>query len=237
MGEIKSIKVTFLVIALVAFAVSPVLAAGGGHLWFYSLDPDTIPAPAPQPLPNPEDWDPKYVGVDSDPWVTEGINFTSGDWETPFTIWLGCKQFESLGTKLVVSINNVANGIIDSIQINGTSLGSWISSQHNVLAPHGVFNSAEFYGYAEADVGDLNSPPGTPYKIAIVVDIDLEAGAEVTTDAKIHFDAYGYTDEGSLIFSPYSHDLIFRIPELGSVMLVMASFGALVLYSIKRRKL
>jgi len=234
-----SLAMAVLVLAI-SLATTTTLADGGGHLWFYSQDPDTLPGP--QPLPNPEDYDPKYVGTDPDPWQTESIVIPpDGDWETPFSIWLACAQFESLDTMLVVSINNAAATGIETIDINGELLDPDDPSQWDTsgvppgcLAPHGVFNSAEFYGYYEVPVGDLYSPPGSPYAIEIEVEIVLNDGAP--EGMKIHFDAYGHTEKEKCIFSPYSHDLTI-VPELGTILLAAASFGALGLYALKRRKL
>ena len=36
-------------------------------------------------LPNPQDYDPAYIGVDTDTWINEGV-VPSGDW-SDFTIW------------------------------------------------------------------------------------------------------------------------------------------------------
>jgi len=241
----KSLAMAVLVLAI-SLATTTTLAKGGGHLWFYSQDPDTLPGP--QPLPNPQDYDPNWIGADADPWLEESIVIPpDSDWETPFSIWLACAQFESLDTMLVVSINTAASVGIDTITITtpeGTfPITSWTPHPGTpgwapgCLAPHGVFNSAEFYGYYLVPVGNLYSPPGSPYAIEIEVEIVLNDGAP--EGMKIHFDAYGYTDpgypEGACIFSPYSHDLTI-VPELGTILLAAASFSALALYALKRRK-
>jgi len=231
-----------LIFLVCTLATSPVLAEGGGHLWFYSQDPDTLPGP--QPLPNPQDYDPKYVDTDPDPWLLQSVVIPSADWETPFTIWLACAQFESIDTKLVVSINDAAEGVIETVTVTVDSTPTVLDPTSfdtsgvppGCLAPHGVFNSAEFYGCAEADVGDLYAPPGSPYKTAITVDIDLKGGVVVPSDAKIHFDAYGYTEGQECIFSPYSHDSNFVIPEPATVLATTASLIALTLYAYKRKK-
>jgi len=229
----KSLAVLVLVLAI-SMTTTTTLADGGGHLWFYSQDPDTLLAP--QPLPNPQDYDPNYLGTDPDPWLAESIVVPSSEWETPFSIWLGCAQFESLDTKLVVSINDAAFGVIAKIEVYGVEITSWDTSGNppGPLAPHGVFNSAEFYGCAEVLIEDLHSPPGSPYAVEIEVKITLSG--TVPEDAKIHFDAYGKTERGGWIFSPYSHDFTFVIPEIGTIFLAAASFSALALYALKRRK-
>jgi len=216
-------------------SVWPAFAAGGGHLWFYSQDPSTLPGP--QPLPDPSVYDPKYVSSSPDSWLTESIVVPSGDWSTPFFIWLGCAQFESLNTKLVVSINDAAHSVIDSIIINGTTIGPWDTSgtPPASIAPHGVFNSAEFYGYANASLGNIYSPPDTPYVVAINVTIVLNGGT-IPADAKIHFDAFGYTEEGNFMFSPYSHDLDFVVPEPATIAIAATSLIALALYGLHRTK-
>ena len=225
-----------LVSLLLLFAVvSPVFADGGGHLWFYSQDPDTISGP--QPLPNPQDYDPAWSGTNADPWLSEG-GIIMGDWESPFSIWLGCAQFESLNTMVVISINDAAYAAISSIMVNGVPITSWSSGIPSALSPHGVFNSAEFYGYAEVNVGNLEEPGPTsiyPYKVEIVVDIDLVPSADLD-GAKIHFDAYGYTEEGSIMFSPYSHDSTFMVPEAAPLVLAGISIAGLGLYGWRRKK-
>ena len=229
------LKATPLITAvlLLTMLAAPVFADGGGHLWFYSQDPGTLNPP--DLLPNPQDYDPNYIGINSDPWLTESV-MLAGNWETPFSIWLGCAQFESLGTKLVISINDAAHTAIAGITVEGIAVGAWDTDDSNFpLAPHGVSNSAEWYGFAEADLGDLYSPPDTPYKIEINIDITLEPGADVS-EAKIHFDAYGYTDTGARIFSPYSHDALFVVPEATTIFAVASSLLALGTYAYKRKK-
>ena len=232
----KSISKTLLVLSVCMLAVSfvaVVAADGGGHLWFYSQDPDTISGP--QPLPNPEDYDPNYYGSSSDPWLAYGVLGMVADWETPFSVWLGCAQFESRNTMVVISINDAAYAAISSISVYGMPISSWTTSgMPSALAPHGVFNSAEFYGYAEVNVGDLEAPPGSPYKVEIPIDITLVPGADLS-EAKVHLDAYGMTDSGAVIFSPYSHDFTFMVPEAAPLILMGISFGALGVYAYKRK--
>lgn len=232
------LKATPLITAvlLLTLLAIPVRADGGGHLWFYSVDPGTLNPP--DPLPDPQIYDPNYVGVSSDTWTTESI-VPTGDWETPFSIWLGCAQFESLKTILVISINDAAFAAIDTIKVNGLTLGTWDTDPDDFpLPPHGVANSAEWYGYANftgLTPADLYSPPGTPYKTEITIDIDLKPDADVS-EAKIHFDALGYTETGARIFSPFSHDLNFVVPEPATVLAAASSMLALGTYAYKRRK-
>lgn len=223
-------------LAVFSATINTAIADGGGHLWFYSQDPDTLPGP--QPLPDPQIHDPKYIDTHSDPWLLQSVVIPSANWETPFTIWLGCHKFESLNTKLVVSINKDAFSVINEIKINETTLSTWQTSGSppGCLAPHGVFNSAEFYGYAEIDVGNLYSPPNTPYKTAITISITLKEGVEIPANAKIHFDAYGKTNDGRCIFNPYSHDSTFVIPEPPTMFAIITSLLALTFYSYKRKK-
>jgi hypothetical protein len=51
--------------------VLPAFANGGGHLWFYSQDPSTLPGP--QPLPDPQLYDPNYVASSPDPWLADDM--------------------------------------------------------------------------------------------------------------------------------------------------------------------
>jgi hypothetical protein len=238
----RLIKVAPLVIAvlLLTMLASPVMANGGGHLWFYSEDPESIvwtdANKLPNPAPDSDDGyvDPNYVSSNSDPWLKESIVISSSDWETPFSIWLGCAKFESKNTMLVVSVNEAAFAAIDTIKINGLSLSSWTKATPTQLAPHGVFMSDEFHGYAEVPLGDLYSPPATPYAVEITVEITLKAGADIS-GAKIHFDAYGYTETGAVITSPYSHDLTFHVPEAATIIAAtsLVGFG---IYAYKRKK-
>ena len=235
-------KVTLLLFAffILAFLTVPVIADGGAHLWFYSEDPSSLVWANPNTLPNPEPdagdtyVDPNYVASDPDPWISQSIVISSSNWETPFSIWLGCAQFESIGTMLVVSINEAAYSAIDTIKINGVAISTWTHATPDQLAPHGVFMSSEFHGYAEIAVGDLYSPPDTPYAVQISVEITLNGGADIS-DAKIHFDAYGYTDSGSLMTSPYSHDLTFHVPEAATIVAATSLF-AFGIYIYKRKK-
>jgi len=228
-------------------------ADGGGHLWFYSQNPDTLLGP--QPLPNPRDYDPKYHGADPDPWLSESIVIPASEWmrgpqNLHFDIWLGCAQFESLETKLVVSINDAAHDVIEIIEVQAPGcqeipFEDWDTSGDppGYLEPHGVFNSAEFWGCAEYDVhsdyfSDLYSPPNPNYKAVIEVILWLKSGVTIfPKDAKIHFDAYGHTEEGNCIFSTYSHDSTFVIPEIGPLFLMVAMFSALTLYALRRKTL
>jgi hypothetical protein len=220
---------------LLAMLAGSAIAAGGGHLWFYSEDPDSITWTDTDVLPNPQDFDPNYIAENPDPWLTQSIVISSGDWETPFSIWLGCAQFESIGTQVVVSINEAAYAAIDSIEVNGILITTWIDGTPSALVPHGVFNSDEFQGYAEIPVGDLFSPPDTPYAVEIPIEITLKEGADIS-EAKIHFDAYGYTESGSLVTSPYSHDLTFHVPEAAPILAV-TSLVAFGIYVYKRKKI
>lgn len=243
---IKPVKllITFILLLIVTSLVTTSIAIAQeledpAVLWFYSQEP-------PASLPDPIVWDPYYVSIHPDAWLSESVVIPpDGGWETPFSIWLACHQFESLGTKLAVSINDAAAGAIDTISINiGGSitildpdvLSQWDTSGDppGALAPHGVFNSAEFYGYANVTVGDLYSPPDTPYKKEIIVEIELDNGAP--SDMKIHFDAYGTTSDGKPTTNPYSHDLTFVVPEPGTIAAVATSLVALIAYTARRRK-
>ena len=202
-------------------------------LWFYSVDP-------PPSLPDPQTWDPNYVGFNPDPWIAESI-VVSGKWSEPFSMWLACHQFESLETKLVVSVNLDAKAAIDYVNVTTPAVDATITSWSlggppGPLAPHGVFNSAEFGGYAEVMVGDLYSPPATPFKAKIDITIKLKEGATITPEMKIHFDAYGHTADDKPTTSPYSHDFTFVVPEPATIAMVAASFAGFALFAVKHRK-
>ena len=228
----KLVKVAPILTALLLLTMLAVpVYATGAHLWFYSVEP-------PIPLPNPDGWDPNYVDVTSDPWTTESVAVPQGDWEDSFYIWIGNAdpQDDCYDTTLVISINDAAAPAIDAITVNpGDAVISWNTDEADFpLPPHGISNSAEWYGFAEVVVGDI--PSGG--KLQIQIDIDL-LGA-VPSEAKIHFDAYGWSDEehteGYDIFSPFSHDYTFIIPEPATIFLMAASLTALGIYTYKRKK-
>ncbi len=230
---LKATPLITAVLLLTLLAV-PVRADGGGHLWFYSANPGTLNPP--NLLPNPDPYDPNYMGANSDPWLTESVVLT-GNWEAPFSIWLGCAKFESLGTKLVISVNDAAAAAISGITVEGVPVGAWDTVEADFPLPaHGVSNSAEWYGFVEADLGNLYGVPEPwPYKIEVNIDITLNPGADLS-EAKIHFDAYGYTNTGALIFSPFSHDLTFVVPEPATMFAAASSLLALGTYAYKRKK-
>lgn len=242
------LKAVPLVVALLLFALltAPVLApqvpdgngGQGAHLWFYSVDPVTIGYP---PLPNPETADPNYVSADPDPWLTESVVVPSGDWETPFNIWLGnhAPRDTSYDTIVLISYNVAAAAAIDDMSVASTSFDLTPSDPADFpLPPHGISNSAEWYGFQVALVGNI---PSGGY-IGIPIDIDLNPGADLS-EAKIHFDAIGWSTEEHPadldtynIFSPFSHDSTFVIPEPATIALAASSLVALGTYAYKRRK-
>ena len=235
-------KATLLLIALIVFAASPLVMrvfappSNAPHLWFYSKDPATLNPP--DPLPDPQTYDPKYIDSNPDGWIAESIVINPSQWASPYTIWLAwvVNKDESLDTKLIVSINDAAHTGIQTIKINGNTLTSWDTSGNppTGLSNHGVFNSAEFYGYAEADVGDLYAYPKAPYKVAIIAEIALNNNPPA--DMKVHFDALGQTEAGAITRNPYSHDVTFVIPDLATAIMILAPFSALGVYAIRRRK-
>lgn len=225
------LRITPLITAVLILTLlaTPVLAAdpGQAHLWFYSQNPSTLSGP--QPLPDPQDYDPNWINTDDDPWITESILVTSQS----FSLWLGCAKEESRDTKLVVTINEAAFDTIDTIKINGAAILGWTSGMPSALANHGVFDNA--HGYAEIGIGDLFSPPGTPYVTEIKVEITFKADVD-TSDAKVHFDAYGYMDDGKINRNPYSHDGTFVVPEAATLLMAGSSLVALGIYAYKRKK-
>jgi hypothetical protein len=221
---------------LLALLIAPVCATGA-HLWFYSVDPATLPGGYP-PLLNPDPNDPNYVSADSDPWLEESIVMMNGDWDTPFSIWLGNAdpQDNCYDTMLVISVNNEAAAAISGISVDGTPVGVWNQDDGDFPLPaHGVANSAEWYGFVEVNVGNIMSGE----YIEIVIDIDLNTDL---ANAKIHYDAYGWSDvEHSLedrpnITSPFSHDYTFVVPEVTTIFAAGSSLAALGTYVYRRKK-
>ena len=225
------LKATPLITAalLLTILAAPVFATGA-HLWFYSVEP-------PIPLPNPETWDPNYIGDDPiDSWITESVVIPQGDWDTPFSLWIGNAdpQDTSYDTTLVISVNDVAYAAIVDITVEGNSVLPWNTDEGDFpLPPHGVSNSAEWAGFAEALLGDIPSGGKMEINIDITLGTDLEG-------AKIHFDAYGWsTDEHTGkpdITSPFSHDATFVVPEAATIVAVASSLVALGTYAYKRKK-
>lgn len=214
--------------------------AQGAHLWFYSVDPSTLPdwTGTIDGSVNPQDDDPNYMGSNSDPWMTESVVIVSGDWNTPFSLWIGNAdpQDDCYCTKLVISINDDAAAAITGITVDGTAV-SWDTNAANFpLPPHGISNSAEFYGFGVVEIGTAHIASGG--YVEVVIDITPSGGA--LDDAKIHFDALGWSNdacEGDYdMFSPFSHDSTFIVPEAATILAVSASMLALGLYAYKRKK-
>jgi len=230
---LKATPLITAVLLLTLFA-SPVFATGA-HLWFYSVEP-------PIPLPNPDGWDPNYVDTTSDPWTTESVVSVSSDWDTPFSLWIGNadSQDDCYDTTLVISVNDAAAAAIASITITpGGALGAWDTVVANFpLPPHGISVSAEYYGFASKTLGDI--PSGG--KMQVTIDITLNPGADLE-EAKIHFDAYGWSTEdhstdpkSADITNPFSHDYTFIIPEATTAFAAASSLLALGTYAYRRRK-
>jgi hypothetical protein len=220
-------------VLLLTLLAAPVFATGA-HLWFYSVDPATINPP--DPLPNPEDYDPNYIDTGFEGWIAEGVA-VQGDWETPFSIWLGNADNSdtSYDTTLVISVNNVAANAIVGITVEGNPVGAWDTNGYNFpLPPHGVSNSAEWYGFVEVNIGYLSAGG------KVEINIDIALGQFVPDTAKLHFDAYGFStpEHGDKpdMTSPFSHDGTFVVPEPSALAAVASSMLALGTYAYKRRK-
>ena len=134
------------------------------------------------------------------------------DWESfvgldeyiEFNFWLVVTNSDSHNTKVVISINNAAALGISELWVDTTEITSWTTSAHPILAPHGVFNSAEFFGYYEYDVGTLvqtDKGGQNPVCAPIQLHFKVKLNEEATNDIKIHLDDYGCEGAG-----PYSHD-------------------------------
>jgi hypothetical protein len=236
---IKAIPLITAVSLLTMLAV-PVFATGA-HLWFYSVDPSTLTGYPP--LVNPDPNDPNYVGVTADPWTTESVVVVSGDWDTPFNLWIGNAdpQDDCYDTTLVISINDAAHDAISGITVTPGGAVTWDTNAANFpLPPHGISNSAEFYAFGKVIVGDIASDG----YMQITIDITPNGGD--LDEAKIHFDAYGWSeDPGEVgagdpqnidITSPFSHDSTFIVPEATTILAVSASLLALGAYAYKRKK-
>ena len=230
------LKATPLITAVLLLTImaAPVFATGA-HLWFYSVDPATLPGYPP--LPNPEDYDPNYIDTSADGWILESV-VVQGDWETPFSIWLGNADNSdtSYDTTVVISINDAAAAAIAGMTVEGTPVGAWNTDEADFPLPaHGVSNSAEWYGFVLVNLGAL-APDG---KIEINIDIALNSGADLD-EAKIHFDAYGFStaEHGDKpdMTSPFSHDATFVVPEAATIFAAGSSLLALGTYAYKRRK-
>jgi len=220
------------VLLLTLFA-APVFATGA-HLWFYSVDPATINPP--DPLPDPEDYDPSYVDSSANGWLIEST-VIQGDWETPFSIWLGNADNSdtSFDTTLVISVNDVAANAIVGIAVEGNPVGAWDIVEANFpLPPHGVSNSAEWYGFVIYNLGDLASGG------KIEINIDITLNQSIPEGAKLHFDAFGLATEEHgdkpNMTSPFSHDGTFVVPEATTILAITSSMLALGTYAYKRRK-
>jgi hypothetical protein len=163
----------------------------------------------------------------------------SGDWDTPFSLWIGNAdpQDDCYDTTLVISVNDAAAAAIAGITVTpGGAVGAWDTVVANFPLPsHGISNSAEYHGFAEAIVGYIASGS----YMQITIDITLNADP-VLDEAKIHFDAYGWSERdhtgGYDIFSPFSHDSTFVIPEVATIFAAGSSLIALGTYAYKRRK-
>lgn len=225
-------------ILLLTLLCTPVHATGA-HLWFYSVEP-TIP------LPNPDPWDPNYGGTNADGWLNEGVVIQVGDW-TSFSCWIGNAdpQDDSYDTTLVISVNDVAAAGIASMTVNGIPVTlPWDSNSGNFPMPsHAPIGDAEWAGFAEVNVGYLASGA----KMQLTFALTLNAGPNMD-DARIHLDAFGWNtrEHGTSgpfptawpfpIFSPFSHDATFVIPEVATIFAAGSSLIALGTYAYKRRK-
>ena len=207
---------------------------GSAKYWFYVEDPSAYSFYDPEAGPN-------YVSIVADAWVTESV-VHSINWESKagtdveFSFWMVVTNSESQNTKVVISINKAAYEGIVKIWINGEEATPWTTSSHSILSPHGVFNSAEFYGYYEYDVGYLaeTTKGGIPTVNPVELSIKVEVDDDATNDIKIHLDAYGCEGSG-----PYSHDAIAtywpKIPLMvvnealiGSISFIFAGVAAVL---------
>jgi len=219
---------------LLTLFAAPVFAKGA-HLWFYSVDPATLNPP--DPLPDPMDYDPNYIDTSADGWITESV-VIKGDWKAPFSIWLGNRDTSdtSYDTTLIISINDATAVAINGLSVNGNPVGTWNTIEANFpLPPHGVSNSAEWYGFVEVDLGTLAAGS----KIEITVDIALNPNADIEA-SKIHFDACGFSTpehgDRADMTSPFSHDGTFVVPEPATIVLAGSSLLAFGTYAYKRKK-
>lgn len=224
-------KVALILTGLLVLAMlSGTVFATGAHLWFYSVEP-------PIPLPDPETWDPNYSGINPDGWLNEGAVIQVGDW-TSFSCWIGNADShdDCYDTMIVISVNTEAAAGIASMTLNGIPVPAWDTDDGNFpLPPHAPIGAEGWYGFAEVNVLTIDS--GGKLELTFVA--TLNPGADMEA-ARIHLDAYGWTSEEHSgkynIFSPFSHDFTFVVPEPATILLMGSLFGALGLYALKRRK-
>jgi hypothetical protein len=222
------VSLLFIATPFVSAAQDPCDTPGQGNAkyWFYIEDPSAYAFYDPEAGPN-------YVGVVSDDWVTESV-VESIDWESfagtgtnaEFIFWMIVTNSESQNTKVVISINDAAYDGIARIWVNGIEITSWTTSSHPYLAPHGIFNSAEFYGYYELDIGYLaQSMKGgqAPAVYPVEISFEVEVAEGASNDMKIHLDAYGCEGSG-----PYSHDAVAAYwPDIPPMLVPEVMFGTI----------
>ena len=225
----------FTILLLVIFALPLAYASapdpcdtpgqGSAKYWFYVEEPSYA-------FYDPEAG-PNYVGEVSDDWVTDSV-VQSINWESfagtgvkaDFSFWMVVTNSESQNTKVVISINDAVYDGIDGIWVNGIEITAWTTDSHPILPSHGVFNSAEFYGYYELDIGYLaETMKGgqNPLVISIEINIEVKVNEDATNDMKIHLDAYGCEGSG-----PYSHDAIATYwPKIPPLLVNEVAFGTI----------
>ncbi|MFX1476475.1 MAG: hypothetical protein ACFFCO_13540 [Promethearchaeota archaeon] len=82
-----------------------------------------------------------------------------------------------------------------------------------------------------------------PPENALEINIDITLGTDLT-GAKVHYDAYGWTNpehasndpETADMTNPFSHDFTFVVPEVATIFAVASSLVALGTYAYKRKK-
>ena len=228
-------------VSLLTMLAAPVFAQDPGKLWFYSVDPPLISGKLANPDGSDGWTDDGYVGFDTDPWIEDSIVLLEGYWDDPsgHSLWIGLHGGSmSYDTTLVISVNDVAYGAIATMTVEGSPVTFITTAPTHPpypIAPHGVFNSADWAAYGEVNVGDIQSETAIEINFVITLNTDLEG-------AKIHFDAYGWTTEEhgdsstAEITNPYSHDFTFMVPEAATILVVSSSLVALGAYAYKRKR-
>lgn len=209
--------------------------------------------------------DSTYVGVDPDPWMTESYVVYSGPTSS---LSINITVTNHKGTRdvheIVLFMVTNDTGAISDISVNGSLVTlSWTYGPDSTgpsmyadpgastgtylgdMPAHGVYNDPAA-AWVEYRSGKDLAPKETPGSSMLFM-ITINFSSSDPGDVKLHFDAYGWIEEGSgkncviidddldAAFSPFSHDITILVPELALPFLVTTSLG-LGGYLFLRRK-